>query len=173
MQAYHLRRSDKKIDDPALLDEVLATTRTITLAMCEGDEPYVVMLNHGYDAERRCVYFHSAGAGRKIDILRRNPKVWVLAVDDLGYQHGACDHAFRSVMAGGTVHLLGVSDENDPESNDEKRRALELMVRQQERPENQERVMTDQLNPARIHAVTIGRIDLDEITGKQALPRTG
>jgi nitroimidazol reductase NimA-like FMN-containing flavoprotein (pyridoxamine 5'-phosphate oxidase superfamily) len=160
MEPYHLRRTDKEMTDPDEMARVLGTTRTIALALCRHDEPYLVTLNHGYDRERRCLYFHCAPSGKKVDVIRANPRCWGMAVEDLGYQDGACDHAYRSVMFGGRVELL--------EDDDAKRVALEVMIRQQE--SDPERVMAEQLTPARVAAVTIGRIDIETLTGKEGLP---
>ncbi len=158
--AYHLRRHDKALDDPVELDAVLARTRWVTLAMCRGNEPYLVVVNHGYDPARRRLYFHCAEDGRKMEILRVNPRVWGIAVEDLGYLDGECDHAFRSVMFGGLVTFL--------ESEAEKREALEVMIRQLESEPGS--VMARTLTPARLASVTVGRVDLEVMTGKQALP---
>jgi hypothetical protein len=128
--------------------------------MCRGDEPYLVVVNHGYDPRRRCLYFHCAADGRKVDVLRANPRVWGIAVEDLGYLDGECDHAFRSVMFGGRVTFL--------ETEAEKREALEVMIRQLEREPGPVEART--LKPARLASVTVGRVDLEVVTGKQALP---
>jgi nitroimidazol reductase NimA-like FMN-containing flavoprotein (pyridoxamine 5'-phosphate oxidase superfamily) len=159
MEPYHLRRTDKGLDDLGELERVLTTTRWISLAMCRDGDPYVVALNHGFDREHRCLYFHCAPAGKKIDVLGANPRVWGLAVEDFGYLDGKCDHAFRSVMFGGRVCFL--------EEADEKRHALEVMIRQQE--SDPEQVMAELLAEARVAAVTIGRIDIEEMSGKVAV----
>jgi len=159
MEPYHLRRSDKAIDDPESLAEVLLSTRWISLAMCSGNEPYLVVLNHGFDRERGCLYFHCAPKGRKIEVLKENPRVWGMAVDDRGYLHGKCDHAYRSVMFGGNVTIL--------ERGGDKLHALEIMIRQQER--DPDPVIAEQLTEKRVAATTIGRIDIEVMTGKQAL----
>lgn len=161
--AYHLRRHDKALEDRAELDATLARTRWVTLAMCRDDDPYLVVVNHGYDPSRRCLYFHCAADGRKMEVLRANPRVWGIAVQDLGYLDGECDHAFRSVMFGGRVTFL--------DTDAEKREALEVMIRQLEsRPGP---VMARTLTPARLASVTVGRVDLEVMTGKQALPERG
>ena len=160
MEAYHLRRHDKALTEPERRSEILARTRFVSLAMCADDRPYVVALNHGWDAVRNCLYFHSAPKGKKIDILRRNPVVWGMAIVDLGYLDGRCDHAYSSVMFGGTVVFLTTVED--------KRRALEVMIRQQE--SDPEAVIAEQLTDERVAGVTIGRIDVDEISGKVALP---
>lgn len=160
MQPYHLRRHDKAIENGVDLGAILAKTRTISLAMCADDEPYLITLNHGYDVERQCLYFHSAPTGKKIDILRINSKVWGMAVEDLGYLDGRCDHAYRSVMFGGIVTFI--------EDDTDKRHALEVMIRQHE--SNPETVIAEQLTRARVAGTTIGRIDVDQMSGKESLP---
>jgi nitroimidazol reductase NimA-like FMN-containing flavoprotein (pyridoxamine 5'-phosphate oxidase superfamily) len=157
---YHLRRHDKAMADRAAIEEVLTAARYVTIAMCADEQPYLVALNHGYDRERGCLYFHCAPDGRKMDILARNSRVWGMAVLDLGYQDGECDHAYLSVMFGGRVAFLT--------SDEDKRRALEVMVRKQER--DPERVIAEQMTDTRVTSVTVGRIDLEHMTGKEALP---
>ncbi len=160
MDPYHLRRQDKALSETTEINRVLKTTRYISLAMCLGKEPYLITLNHGHDPERSCLYFHCAPKGKKIDILRANPLVWGIAVEDLGYLDGKCDHAYRSVMFGGKVSFL--------ETSDEKRHALHIMIKQQE--SDPQAVIEEQLTEKAVTAVTIGRIDITEISGKEALP---
>lgn len=160
MEPYHLRRHDKALTSADELSRILSTVRTVSLAMCADNEPYLVILNHGWDRERSCLYFHCAPKGKKIDILLKNPRVWGVAVEDLGYLDGRCDHAYRSVMFDGTVSFL--------ESEAEKLQALEIMIRQHE--SDPKAVIADQLTSKRVAATTIGRINIDRITGKEALP---
>lgn len=160
MEPYHLRRHDKAIESTEVCATILASTRTISLAMCADNAPYVITLNHGWDPDRQCLYFHSAPTGKKIDILRTNDRVWGMATEDLGYLDGRCDHAYRSVMFGGKVAFI------DDDAG--KRHALEVMIRQHE--SDPEAVITEQLTEARVAGTTIGRIDIDEMSGKESLP---
>ncbi len=160
MDPYHLRRHDKAIENAEDCAGILASTRTISLSMCADNEPYLITLNHGWDPEQRCLWFHSAPKGKKIDILRENSRVWGMAVEDLGYLDGRCDHAYRSVMFGGTVTFI--------EDDSAKRHALEIMIRQHK--SDPAAVITEQLTPARVAGTTIGRIDIDQMSGKESLP---
>lgn len=159
MEPYHLRRHDKAINDVERISAVLDEARYVTVAMCVEGEPYLVALSHGWDPDARCLYFHCASNGKKLDVIERNPRVWGLAIVDLGYLDGRCDHAYRSVMFSGRVTLL--TDDAD------KRRALEIMIRRLE--SDPEGVMTEQLTAAQIAATTIGRIDVDQLSGKESL----
>ena len=105
---FHMRRGDKQFNDPAQLRRVLRQAKYINLAMCRGEKPYLVSLNHAYDEERNCIYIHSAPEGKKLDILRENPNVWGQAVIDHGFYGGAddCRQNFASVMFEGTFAFI-------------------------------------------------------------------
>jgi nitroimidazol reductase NimA-like FMN-containing flavoprotein (pyridoxamine 5'-phosphate oxidase superfamily) len=158
MNRYHLRKADKEITDAAELDRILSTTRYIALAMCSGNDPYLVILNHGYDAALRRIYFHCTAEGKKIDFMRANPRVWGVAFEDLGYQPGRCDHSFRSVMFGGKVHFA--------DSFEEKKLALEMMIRQQE--PDPESMFARLLTVEKIRDVAVGVIEIEEMSGKES-----
>lgn len=106
----HLRRQDRAITDPADIDRILTGARFATVALAEGDQPYAVTLSFGYDAARRRLCFHVANAGRKLDIIAKNPRACVSVVRDLGYQAGQCAHRFESVVMTGDMRVL-----DDPE----------------------------------------------------------
>jgi nitroimidazol reductase NimA-like FMN-containing flavoprotein (pyridoxamine 5'-phosphate oxidase superfamily) len=159
MESYHaLRRKEKEITDKAEMKAVLAAAKYVTVAMCRGDEPYLVTLSHGYDQKRNAIYFHCAREGKKIDILAANNRVWGQAIVDRGYVDGHCDHLFTSVQFRGRVSFI--------EEAEEKRHALATMIRQLESDPG--RVIGHQVNDASVAKVHIGRIDLDFLSGKRS-----
>lgn len=158
MESYHqLRRKEQEIRDSAELKAILAETRYVTVAMCRNDEPYLVTLSHGYDEKRNAVYFHCAFAGKKIDFLKANNRVWGQAFIDRGYVQGKCDHLFTSVQFSGRVSFVADAAE--------KRRALAVMIRQLER--DPDRVLAAKVTDARVEATNIGRIDIEFMSGKR------
>ena len=68
-----MRRKDKEVIDPEIINDMLSTATVCRLAMVDDGEPYVVPVNYGYS--EGALYIHSAAAGRKIEILKRNPAV--------------------------------------------------------------------------------------------------
>ncbi len=68
-----LRRRDKAINDRGLMEKILDTALVCRIAMCTDNIPYIVTMNFAY--KDNCLYLHSAKSGRKIDILRKNPRV--------------------------------------------------------------------------------------------------
>lgn len=119
-----LRRQDRVITDPAEIDRILSAGRFVTLALIDGDEPYVVTLSYGYDAPRRRLCFHVATEGRKLDIVAANPRVCATVIEDRGYLPGECAHPFASVVLTGTACVL--------EDRDDIRAAMRTLVGQLE-----------------------------------------
>jgi nitroimidazol reductase NimA-like FMN-containing flavoprotein (pyridoxamine 5'-phosphate oxidase superfamily) len=159
MEGYHaLRRKEKEIKDPDEMMAILAHSQFVTVAMCRGEEPYLVTLSNGYDKARNAIYFHCAREGKKIEILKANDRVWGQAIVDRGYSHGHCDHLFDSVQFAGRVRFI--------EDAGEKRRALEVMTRQLER--EPEKVLAAQVTDESVARVCIGRIDIEFLSGKRS-----
>lgn len=152
-----MRRSDREITDREEIDAVLRHSRTCRLGMSDGHQPYVIPLSFGYDG--RALYFHCASEGRKLDILRRNPRVCVEfdipgAVTEA---EEACSWgiAFRSVVAFGSARFV--------EDAAEKRAALALLMTQYSRP-GQAFCFPD----GNVSRTTVIEVVIDEISGKES-----
>jgi hypothetical protein len=158
MEPYHkLRRKEQEIRDSAELKAILAKTQYVTVAMCRGNEPYLVTLSHGYDRENNAIYFHCAFAGKKIDFLKANNRVWGQALIDRGYVQGKCDHLFTTVQFSGRVSFV--------EGGEAKRRALAVMIGQLEH--EPEKVIAAKVTDAAVAKTCIGRIDIEFLSGKR------
>jgi len=153
-----LRRKEKAIINREDMIEILEHTQHVTIAMCAGNEPYLVTLTHGYDREKNCIYFHSAREGKKIDILSINNVVWGQALVDKGYVQGACDHLYATVHFRGKVTFVG--------DTKEKEHALTIMIRALDN--DPPSVIREQITAQSVARVNICRIDIDYMTGKKA-----
>jgi nitroimidazol reductase NimA-like FMN-containing flavoprotein (pyridoxamine 5'-phosphate oxidase superfamily) len=69
-----MRRSEREIKDRTAIDAIIRQSQVCRLGLSDGEEPYVVPLCFGYDGE--ALYLHSASDGRKIDIIRKNSRVF-------------------------------------------------------------------------------------------------
>ena len=89
-----MRRKDREITERTEIDTILTSTNVMHLALADGDVPFLVPVFYVYDGTSIC--FHSASAGTKIEILKRNPKVCFEVSIDHGVieSEQACD--FRS-----------------------------------------------------------------------------
>ena len=68
-----MRRKEQEITDRAALESIIAKSTVCRLALSEDDRPYIVPLCFGY--ADNALYFHTARAGKKIDILKKNNRV--------------------------------------------------------------------------------------------------
>lgn len=68
-----MRRREKEITDRKLIESIIHKAAVCRIGLCDQGTPYVVPLSFGY--KDNCLYFHSAGEGRKIDVLKRNNHV--------------------------------------------------------------------------------------------------
>ena len=157
MSPYHFHHPEKMFTGRPALLEVISAQRLMTLAMAAEGQPYLITVNYGFDPAQNCFYFHCAPEGKKITYLAANPNVWGQVIEDHGYLTGKCDHAYRSVHFAGRVAFL--------ESEEEKREALIVMIRQLE-PEP-EPVIERLITQARLANNAVGRVEVLEMTGKR------
>lgn len=147
-------RRDRAIEDRGEIDAIIRATNVMHLALADGNRPLVVPLFFAYDG--RALYFHSALAGTKMDILERNQEVCF----EISVDHGvveselACDFEarHRTVIGFGKAALV--------EDEAEKTAALDLIVagftgRRFVYPKE------------RLRRTAVVRIDIESVTGKK------
>ena len=157
MTEYHLRRSEKLIKDEKIIAKILKEHPYLTIALCNDNMPYLVTLNYAYDQENESFYIHCANSGKKNDYLAKNANVWGQIMEDGGDLQGECDYKYRTLHFKGNFQFI--------EDLKEKRLALELMIDKFE--EEPEPVRTKFINEKALKNVSIGRIQVETITGKQ------
>ncbi len=109
-----VRRRDKEIVDPAAVRDVLARGEVARLAMISEGGPYVVPVSYALlppePGEPLRLAVHGAREGRKIDALRKDPRVCVEVTVDAQTVSAvrACDVTvrYRSVIAFGRAVFL-------------------------------------------------------------------
>jgi uncharacterized protein len=69
----NMRRSDKEITDCQEIAAIMERAAVCRIALSDDDCPYIIPVN--FVVRNNHLYFHSARAGRKIDILRKNNQV--------------------------------------------------------------------------------------------------
>ncbi len=153
----NIRRKEKAITNKDEMKRIIHTAQYITIAMCRDNQPYLATLSHGYDPNRNIIFFHCAAEGKKIDYLFANNTVWGQAIIDHGYAQGACDHLYETTQFKGKVTFI-----QDPE---EKRLALINMIQKLDKDPNT--VIESQLKEKSVAKVTIGRIDIEKMSGKK------
>ena len=149
-----MRRFRQKLSENESLD-ILQKGKVVVLAVAgDNDYPYAVPLNYVY--HNGYIYVHSASQGHKIDALKRNPKCSLCIVDKDDIIAEEFTSYFRSVIAFGEAEFI-MSEET-------KIMALRLLCEKYSPGVNP----TDEINKSQ-QIVTIIRIRLEQITGKEAI----
>ncbi len=103
-----MRRKDKEIKALEEIVEIIEKAPVLRLGLCKDDVPYVVPMNFGY--RDGCLYVHCAREGRKMDMIRANPRVCFEIDTDLEVIRAEqpCDWGMRfaSVIGFGTASVL-------------------------------------------------------------------
>jgi uncharacterized protein len=151
-----MNRKEREITDRALIDDIIRRGQVCRLAMCRASEPYVVPLSYGYAGNG--LYFHPAREGRKLEFLRANPRVcFEIDIDhELKRADQACGWGmkYRSVIGYGNAVFVAAPAE--------KRKALDVLMRHYA-GEGQ----TFSYPDASVDSVTVVRVDIECVTGKQ------
>lgn len=110
-----MRRKDREVVDRDALLAIIERADACRLGFAVGDLPYIVTLNFGYEWEGESLrlYFHCAREGRKLDMMRANPRVcFELDVDhELVTGPRPCDYSMRFGSIVGYGELREVPDE--------------------------------------------------------------
>lgn len=107
-----MRRKDLAVTASEEIDAIIDRCDCIRLAFADGTHPYIVPLNFGFVHQGgvRKFYFHSAAAGRKVDLCRRLGYAgFEMDVDRHVVPNGkACDFsmAYQCVLGEGTIAEL-------------------------------------------------------------------
>lgn len=157
-----MRRKDKEITDSNDILQVLDRADAVHLALSDGETPYVVPMNFGFRMEEDglYLYFHCAREGKKLDILRKNPRAAFSACPACSVQtDGAiiCNSStgYESVCGCGTVELL------PPEKSAE---ALDVIIAHYTGEKTA-------YGPNQLRATLAFRLKVAELTGKRSLPK--
>jgi nitroimidazol reductase NimA-like FMN-containing flavoprotein (pyridoxamine 5'-phosphate oxidase superfamily) len=157
-QEKTMRRKDREIIEVSEILEVIKKCTVCRLAFFDEGYPYIVPLNFGFETDggKLTLWFHCAGAGKKLELLRQNSHV-AFELDCPGRiieGAEACDYTmtFESVCGTGTLEIANETD---------KLPALRLLMRQYSE-------RTDfEFDTALVGAVTILKMTVNKVTGKR------
>jgi len=150
-----MRKKEKEVADARIINDIFATAEVCRIAMVDDGEPYVVPLNFGY--RDNTLYIHSAGAGRKIDILKRNSRVCF----EIEGASAIIKHAEPCHWGTKSRSLIGYGRVEIVTDFQEKKRGLDIILAHYGK--------TDQnvYDEKQLRAVVILRISIESVTCKQ------
>ena len=152
-----MTKRELQITDEQEIRNILDTAKVLHLGLCADNEPYVVPMNYGYVMEngRLVIYLHSAMQGKKLDMIRRNPRVFLMLDCDRVPFEGEkpCQYglAYASVMGRGEARII--------EDVEEKKQAMTMLMKTQTQKHFE-------FNEKLVSIVAVIRIDVAEFTAK-------
>ena len=152
-----ITKREREVTDRSEIMDILDRSKVVHLAMVDGDEPYVVPMNYGYEmnGDKLTIWLHGAPQGRKIDLMKQNPKVFFEMDCDITPFEGdvACRYGitYSSIMGRGTATIV-----EDPE---ERKHGLVVLMQTQT---DKDFTFDDKI----IKVVSVIRIDVAEYTAK-------
>ena len=152
-----MTKRERQVTDPEQILHILDTAKVVHLGLSVNDEPYVVPMNYGYTMEegKLTLYLHSALRGKKLDMIRANPRVFFeIDCDRLPFEGRLpCQYgmSYSSVMGRGEARIL--------EDVEEKKQAMTLLMKTQTEKDFS---FNDQL----VSIVAVIRIDVTDYTAK-------
>ena len=150
-----MRRKDKEITDTEAIVSIIRRSTVCRLGMSDDGQPYVIPMSFGY--QDGAVYFHCAPEGRKIEILRKNPRVCIEFDVDCLLKTGdsACKWGFHfnSAIAFGVAAII--------EDSTEKQAVLDIIMRQYSGD-------VFMYSESALDKIVVIRVNVTELTGKAA-----
>lgn len=149
-----MRRKDRERDEEFAIEVVDSAPYGVVSFVDEKGEPYCVQLS--LVRIGRELFFHSAHEGRKVDIIRNNPKACIAFADNVLPAMDQFTTGYDSAIVKGVVSEVT----NDREKIEVLRKISEHFC-----PTNMERF--NEAIRISLHRCAIFKISMDEITGKQ------
>ena len=153
-----ISRRELEVTDINEIKRILDTSKIVHVAMVDEGKPYMVTMNYGYVLEdgKLSLYLHGANKGRKIDVMKANPNVFVEIECDIHPFSGdvACQYgmAYASIMGEGKATII--------EDVEAKMKAMSTLMKSQTG-------MDFSFNERLVSIVTVIRIDVEEFTAKK------
>ncbi len=156
-----MRKLNKKINDPALIYELLDRCHVGRLGTVgQGGWPMVKPLN--FACADGGIYFHCAREGEKLDDIRRDPRVCFEADLPIAYVKGSgenpcrAEYLYRSVIVHGRASIV--------EGRAERLRALDALMAKYQSEGGYGSYLEEKLE-----LTCIVRIDIEDLSGKEEL----
>ena len=152
-----MTKRELQITDLREIQRILDTAKVVRLGLAVDNEPYVVPMNYGYTMEegKLTLYLHSAVRGKKLDMIRANPRVFFELDCDLKPFDGVkpCQYglSYSSIMGRGEARIVA--------DVEEKMAAMTVLMKTQT---GKDFSFDEKL----VGMVTVVRIDVSEYTGK-------
>lgn len=123
------RRKDRIVVDKKQIEDIVRNAKILHLGLIDGDFPYIVPLNYGYEYSEKkdtyVFYLHGAKEGHKLDLMNNNPNVCIELETDVELAFGGdipCQYGsfYSSIIGRGKSTIVTEIEE--------KKHGLELLM---------------------------------------------
>jgi nitroimidazol reductase NimA-like FMN-containing flavoprotein (pyridoxamine 5'-phosphate oxidase superfamily) len=155
-----MRRADREISGTEEIEQIINRADVCRIAIANDNYPYLVTMNFGYmNSPARCLYFHCATQGKKLDMIRKNKYVCFEMDIDHRLLKGekSCDWGM------GYTSVLGYGNLSIVDSRNERIAGLNVIMEHYGKHDNND------YNEKILERTVILRLDITEITGKKKL----
>lgn len=101
-----LLRKNKRIPDSECIEILMREKRGVLSVLGDGGYPYGMPMNHFYNPDDGCIYFHCGKKGHRLDSLRRCDKVSFCVYDEGYAENGDWALNINSVIVFGRVKII-------------------------------------------------------------------
>ncbi len=105
---YQMRQNQWEIKDHSKMEQFLDQAEVGRLGLYDGEDPYIVPFNFAYKNNR--IFMHSALKGRKLEIMKKFPRVCFECDEFIEYDPVKQFTSYRSVFCFGNIRILDSSD---------------------------------------------------------------
>ena len=151
-----MRRNDRAINSKEEIEAIIEKAQVCRIGLSENNTAYIVPVHFGY--KDKCLYFHCATEGKKLDMLRKNNVVcFEMDIDHQTVKNTnntcAWSAKYRSVVGFGKAYFI--------EDVQDKSNALNIITKHYG-------AYWHDFSANELEKVVIVKIDINEITGKKA-----
>lgn len=103
-------RKNKQLPQEECIRILTDEPRGVLSVIGDGGYPYGVPMDHWYNPEDGCLYFHSGSAGHKVDAIRSCDKASFCVMDSGYREEGDWALNIKSVIVFGKIQIIEDSD---------------------------------------------------------------
>ncbi|MFV0255350.1 MAG: pyridoxamine 5'-phosphate oxidase family protein [Erysipelotrichaceae bacterium] len=152
-----MRRKDREITDINEIIKIIKKCDSCIIALNDEGFPYVVPMSFGmfFENDQLYLYFHCANEGKKLDIIRKDPRVTF----EMDCEHKIILYEERMSCTMGYASVIG-HGEFEFVCNDDKFDALKILMKQYHSEDFK-------FNTSMMKATTVLKLKVFDIVGKR------